>query len=181
VITISRERYVDSRILKIPGHMYKDELLWIYARSCEVPDGGVIVEIGSYRGRSAAAWYHGIEGRGTLYCVDPWDAGYPEGRSSDYEIFKEQMAFMGYTPEVLRMASIEAVEQFDDHSIDLIFIDGNHEEAGLDVDLWLPKLKPGGLLCGHDWRRGGELEASVLERVPDAKLIKGSIWAWRAE
>lgn len=171
---------MDPQILKIPGHMYKDELLWIYARSCEVPDGGIVVEIGSYRGRSAAAWYQGVEGRGTLFCIDPWDAGYPEGRPSDYEIFKEQMAIMGYTPEVVRMASIEAVGRFADQSVDLVFIDGNHAEAGLDVDLWLAKLKPTGLLCGHDWRRGGVLEAAVLERLPDAKLIKGSIWAWRA-
>jgi predicted O-methyltransferase YrrM len=169
---------LDPRILKIPGHMWKDELRWIHARACEVPDSGIVVEIGSYRGRSAAAWYQGIQGRGTLYCIDPWDDSYPEGRPSDYEIFNEQMAIMGYTPEVLRMPSIEAAKLFEDESVDLIFIDGDHKQAGLDVDLWLPKLKPDGLLCGHDWRRGGELEQQVLQRLPDAQLVKGSIWTW---
>lgn len=170
---------LDPRILKIPGHMWKDELLWIYARSCEVPDGGRIVEVGSYRGRSAAAWYQGIEDRGSLFCVDPWDADYPEGLPSDFEIFNEQMAIMGYTPEVLSMPSCLAAPLFDECSIDLIFIDGNHTEAGLDIDYWLPKLKPTGMICGHDWRRGGELERQVLARLPEAELIKGSIWAWR--
>lgn len=169
---------IDRRILSIPGHMHKDELIWIYGRSCEVPDGGVIVEIGSYRGRSAAAWYAGIQGRGILYCIDPWDAGYPEGCPSDYEIFKESMALMSYEPAILHMPSVEAAPLFDDGSIDVVFIDGNHVEAGLDVDLWLPKLKPSGLLCGHDWRRGRTLESAILKRLPDAELITGSIWKW---
>jgi predicted O-methyltransferase YrrM len=170
---------IDSRILSIPGHMHKDELIWIYSRSCEAPPGGVIVEIGSYRGRSAAAWYQGIQGRGTLYCIDPWDAAYPEGLPSDYEIFKTQMKMMGYAPTVLRMSSMEAALLFDDGSLDIVFIDGNHAEVGLDIDRWLPKLKPMGLLCGHDWRRGRALEGEILARLPDAMLVTGSIWEWR--
>lgn len=169
---------LDAKILTIPGHMYKDELCWIHARSCEVSDGGTIVEVGSYRGRSAAAWYQGIEGRGELYCVDPWNTEYPEGRPADYEIFKEQMAMMGYEPIVLRMTSVMAASLFGNDSLDLVFIDGNHREIGLDVDTWLPKVKPGGILCGHDWRRGGVLEAEVLKRLPEAQLVKGSIWRW---
>ena len=137
------------------------------------------MEIGSYRGRSAAAWYQGIEDRGSLFCVDSWDADYPEGRPSDFEIFNEQMAIMNYAPTVMRMPSVEAVEMLAPGCIDIVFIDGNHAEAGLDIDYWLPKLKLGGLICGHDWRRGGELERQVIERLPEAKLIKGSIWAWR--
>lgn len=170
---------MDSRILKIPGHMYKDELLWIYARSCEVTDGGIVVEIGSFRGRSAAAWYQGVKDRAALWCIDPWSVDHPEGRPPDYQIFKEQMAMMGYRPSVLRMTSIEALRWFDDQGVDAVFIDGNHKVAGLDVDLWLPKVVPGGLLCGHDWRPGGVLEAEVLKRLPDAEHVKGSIWQWR--
>jgi predicted O-methyltransferase YrrM len=139
----------------------------------------MVVEIGSYRGRSAAAWYQGIQGRATLYCIDPWDADYPEGTPSDYGVFKTQMEMMGYTPEVLQMPSALAVAIFADASVDAVFIDGNHVEAGLDVDLWLPKLKTSGLLCGHDWRSGKTLESEILKRLPDARLVTGSIWKWR--
>jgi len=170
---------LDPKILTIPGHMHKDELRWIYARSCEVLDGGVVVEIGSFRGRSAAAWYQGIKGRGTLYCVDPWNEQYPEGKPSDYEIFKEQMAMMGYSPTVLGMASVQAAKLYDDESVDLVFIDGNHKEIGLDMDTWLPKVKSGGLLCGHDCRRGRPLESEIMKRLPEAQRVKGSIWQWR--
>ena len=170
---------LDRRILQIPGHMYKDELRWIHARSCEVPDGGIIVEIGSFRGRSAAAWYQGIEGRGRLVCVDPWDAAYPEGKPSDYEIFKQSMATMGYKPEVIQSSSRLASALFRDQSLDVVFIDGDHNEAGIDVDLWLPKMKPCGMICGHDMRPDSKVEADILARLPDAKRVKGSIWEWR--
>lgn len=170
---------LDKRILSISGHMYKDELRWIHARSCEVPDGGVIVEVGSYRGRSAAAWYQGIQGRGRLVCVDPWDASYPEGKPSDFELFKQNMTMMGYEPEVLRLSSRLASPLFLDRSLDVVFIDGDHSQAGLDVDIWRPKVKPGGIICGHDMRPGSELEFQILKRLPEAQRVKGSIWGWR--
>ena len=170
---------LDKRILSISGHMYKDELRWIHARSLEVPDGGIIVEIGSYRGRSAAAWYQGIQGRGRLVCVDPWDAAYPEGKPSDYELFLLNMGFMGYSPTITRTSSQEASRSVSDSSLDVVFIDGDHNEAGLDVDYWLPKIKPGGMLCGHDMRKGSKVESDILARLPEAKRVKGSIWEWR--
>jgi hypothetical protein len=37
--------------------------------------------------------------------------------------------------------------------IDLLFIDGDHTTRGVfeDLEAWYPKLRPGGLLVGHDW------------------------------
>lgn len=57
---------------------------------------------------------------------------------------------------VLRMTSAEASKQFPDESIDFVFIDGDHSYEGcsLDISLWYPKLKDGGLLSGHDYRDG---------------------------
>lgn len=48
--------------------------------------------------------------------------------------------------------SVAAAERYADHSVDFCFIDGDHTEAGArrDIEAWLPKMKPGGLLAGHD-------------------------------
>ena len=47
----------------------------------------------------------------------------------------------------------EAVKDFEDGSLDAIYIDACHgfECVQKDIDMWRPKLKPGGLLSGHDF------------------------------
>jgi hypothetical protein len=50
------------------------------------------------------------------------------------------------------MTSAEAVKQFQDKSVDFVYIDGNHDYkyAEEDIRLWYPKVKEGGFLCGDD-------------------------------
>lgn len=42
-------------------------------------------------------------------------------------------------------------------SLAVVFLDGAHDEAAIRADLaaWLPKVRPGGLLCGHDRNEDG--------------------------
>ena len=53
---------------------------------------------------------------------------------------------------VIKCDSAEAAEQVEDNSLDLAFIDADHSEAGCrrDLEAWAPKVKTGGILCGHD-------------------------------
>ena len=46
----------------------------------------------------------------------------------------------------------EALQQFEDQSIDLLHIDGSHqyETVKKDFENWLPKLQKGGLILMHD-------------------------------
>lgn len=54
---------------------------------------------------------------------------------------------------VYRRTSESAVDLFEDRSLHLVFIDGDHSFDGVsnDINLWLPKVKPGGYICGHDY------------------------------
>lgn len=54
---------------------------------------------------------------------------------------------------LLEMDSIEAAATIPDASIDLVFIDADHEYEGVrdDIAAWAPKVRPGGILAGHDY------------------------------
>lgn len=133
------------------------------AKSVCTPDS-VCVEIGTWDGGFAEAILEHTKCK-TLYCVDP----YKQFPSSDYQdgmndLTQEQFdakynntkkrltTKYGNRVVFLRMTSEEAVKQFEDESLDFVYIDGNHdfEYVYKDIDLWYPKVKVDGILCGDD-------------------------------
>ena len=112
------------------------------------------VEIGVAEGDSAVALFgHGVK---FLYMIDPW-APYPEDGRADFHEERFRQALERTTPHCgrrahLRMTSAEAA-RFVPPQLDFVWIDGNHqyEFVKSDIDLYWPKIKPGGLLCGHDY------------------------------
>jgi hypothetical protein len=51
------------------------------------------------------------------------------------------------------LPSIEATKKFQDNSFDFIYIDAHHsyESVTQDLNTWYPKLRVGGVICGHDF------------------------------
>jgi hypothetical protein len=51
------------------------------------------------------------------------------------------------------MSSIEAAETYLDNSLDFVFIDAAHDYDSVKQDIisWLPKVKKGGIISGHDY------------------------------
>ena len=54
---------------------------------------------------------------------------------------------------IIKKMSYEAVIDFPDQSLDFNYIDASHlyKDVKQDLNDWLPKLKPHGLMCGHDY------------------------------
>lgn len=68
---------------------------------------------------------------------------------------------------VMRLSSYDASLLFPDNYFDLIFIDADHiyQEVKRDIDLWLPKVKSDGVLCGHDCGGNYEgVEKAIVEK-----------------
>ncbi|HAB16156.1 MAG TPA: class I SAM-dependent methyltransferase [Verrucomicrobiota bacterium] len=51
--------------------------------------------------------------------------------------------------------SVALSRQYQDANLDFVFIDGDHRYAAVraDIEAWLPKVKPGGWIGGHDYDR----------------------------
>jgi len=112
--------------------------------------GKVAVEVGSAAGESAEIALHFV---GHLYCVDPW-------HNSKNESLFDQRVGNSVRMTKMKMFSHEAAEQFENKSLDLVYIDGGHnyENVSRDIRCWFPKIEPGGWITGHDY---DELERHV--------------------
>lgn len=117
-----------------------------------------------------------------LYSIDPW-IEYPQEIYKDnanvsqtrQEEFRQwtisRLGKYGDRSMILRKTSAEAVKEFKDGSLDFVYIDAQHhyEAVKEDIALWLPKVKKGGILAGHDYMDGmlGEGNYGVKSAVDE--------------
>ena len=152
---------------------------------------GTYVEIGAWMGKSTiylAQKLKDLNSEAKFYTVDNF-LGSAEHQAelqrldkSLLSIYQANLDACGVTGYVntLVMSSVEAAATFKDRSVDFVFIDGSHayEDVKADIEAWLPKIKPGGLLAGDDYSKEwhGVMEA-VDELLPERSFI-GSSWAY---
>lgn len=85
---------------------------------------------------------------------------------------------------IMKMSSVEAAKRMLDKTFDFVFIDADHSYDGVKCDIinWLPKVKIGGFLCGHDYghQRIGEVKKAVDEMLGnDIELGEDMTWFYR--
>lgn len=153
-----------AHVMAIKGQIRRDEACCLYELARKAKGGGVIVEIGSYRGLSTAALARGsLQGAGTpVYAIDPHehvDRNAQTGEvvwrydSRDQRAFLKNMWLAGVAQIVrpICLLSGEAVAGWN-KPISLLWIDGNHEyqAARKDFEMWERFLVLGGILAFHD-------------------------------
>lgn len=118
----------------------------------------IAIEVGSWKGLSTwiLSKYCAV-----LYCVDTWKAAdstphmQEDARQRDiFSIFRQNLTQFNLMERVkpMMMTSMEAARIVPDGIFDLVFIDCDHiyKSVHQDIMSWLPKVRPGGILCGHD-------------------------------
>ena len=124
-------------------------------------DNMLVAEVGSWTGKSTGVIAKNVLSRhGHVYAIDHWQGSidvwqYDVAKKYNiFSVFRKNMELLGVSDAVhpLVMDSQTASKIFKDGSLDLVFIDGDHRYTPVknDILLWVPKLKRGGILCGHD-------------------------------
>lgn len=111
------------------------------------------VEVGCRYGASAQLWLENIPGL-DLTCIDPYRAYHRVSQGRQDLIHagaQENAARFGF--KLLRKASLDAVDDFADGSLDWVHVDGDHsfDAAVQDIIRWAPKVREGGLVLVHDY------------------------------
>lgn len=118
----------------------------------------LLVELGVYNGLSFFTFCQALEEHdidGVAYGVDCWE-GDEHTDAYDDSIYQDvaeyaREHYRGIT-YLLRMYFNEALQHFDDGTVDLLHIDGLHtyEAVHEDFTSWYPKVRPGGIVLFHD-------------------------------
>lgn len=153
-------------------------------------DGAHFVEVGGWKGKSAA--FMGVEiansGKAIRYdVVDTWAGSSEHADDPDvlngrlFDVFLANTATVREYVRPVRSTSVEAAASYPDASLDAVFLDGDHSTAAVVADCmaWWPKVTPGGVLMGHDrdWQSVGR-GVKAFEQFAGVKLRPVSSRSW---
>lgn len=137
------------------------------------PEGSHFVEVGTWKGMSAA--YMAVEiinsGKNIKFdCVDTWEFveqnDIPQEDYHDlHNIFLTNISPVKHIINPVKELSWEGAKHYEDESLDFVFIDAAHdyESVKKDINAWYPKVKKTGVIAGHDYAWGEGVRQAVNE------------------
>jgi predicted O-methyltransferase YrrM len=174
----------------VTGFMQPHELHWL---ATNASTRKAVVEFGSWKGRSTKAI--ALACPGTVYAVDHWKGSESElstnqaeavrlGADGLYDLFRLNLRDEIRSGKVIpiraesKSATLFLSAEKGYGWADMLFIDGDHmyESVKRDIQLWMPFVAHGGLLCGHDYYDAPGVMQAVRELIPNH--VEGSIWSY---
>ena len=151
-------------------------------------------EIGVWEGHTSHYLLKRCKGLKRIVCVDSYklmgdyaNIKKREGSNKIHFINAKKIAMEKLNNPKVEFYSLPsniACKKIKDKSLDIVFIDSNHQykEVKKDIQLWLPKIRNGGIIAGHDFklRRLGVVQA-VLELLEPIHTEQDSVWWKRVE
>jgi cephalosporin hydroxylase len=144
----------------------------------QLPAGSRVAELGVWQGRSLCSVADVIVRKNLqVHAVDTF-----RGTPGELDIvhdcdgklrqtFESNLVRFGISNHVIIHAgSTELIaKEMDAGSLQLVFIDADHsyERMIADIKAWLPKVRAGGVLCGHDYSHSGHAHVGVKQAVDE--------------
>lgn len=114
-----------------------------------------------------------------FYAVDPWQVyieSYhrpPHAKERDQgwwdSLYDRALVVQAEFPKlvVMRMTSIEASKILADYGLDIVYIDAVHDLVNIvnDIYAWLPKIRDGGIISGHDYIAAFREMATAIDMI----------------
>jgi len=155
------EKFMNSNIVSGLAFLLRDKL--------PIKDYCILGEVGAETGLNSTRMfvdylaYH----KGCFVCIEWFRGSETTVIYDQYE--KNKAVFEENTKDVrdkfilMPVSSEQAAKCIDDNTFDLFFIDADHRYEGVskDIELWYPKVKEGGILCGHDYDKTTYDEAYI--------------------
>jgi glycosyltransferase involved in cell wall biosynthesis len=130
----------------------------------------IVCEIGSFEGKSSELFALLTK---KVYCVDPWVLN---EQVENIAMSQSENKFDDLTKKYTNIIkikdySLNASEKFQDKFFDCVYIDGNHDYESVKQDIlcWIPKVKDGGFISGHDYH-WEDVRMAVKEIFKDLPL-----------
>ena len=174
-------------------HRYKLPPGWFYGGDIDeyrrlvedVPVGGILCELGCYKGRSLCSVADIVKRKGlTVHVVDVFTGTASEGHyESNYrQEFENNLKRFGIIDNVkiYEGTTNDEVKGFVDSAFDLLFIDADHAYSAIrqDIDNWTCKVKKGGTISGHDYGTHPGISKAVNETWDNTR-VSGYVWSKR--
>jgi glycosyltransferase involved in cell wall biosynthesis/predicted O-methyltransferase YrrM len=109
------------------------------------------------------------------------------GKDQDANFAEAQERLKDYDYTFIKKTSMDALEDFEDGSLDFVYIDGDHEFSMVAQDIvqWSKKVRVGGMVAGHDYStprrtdRSGNVKNNLTHHVKEA--VFGFMWGYRID
>ena len=176
---------VMALVAAVQGWMTLGQAATLYDSAVNCPEGGRIVEIGSFQGRSTIVLASGADLSVEVIAIDPHAGndrgpqeidGFADEAASDHDQFNANLAAAGVTDRVthLRSFSDDALHDVQG-SIEVLYVDGAHRYAPAlsDIRSWGDRVADGGTMLIHDSFSSIGVTMAILRH-----LAFGSRWRY---
>jgi predicted O-methyltransferase YrrM len=155
----------------------------VYELALTIPEGGLIVELGVCHGKTAIVLaLAAMERDGKYVGIDNWSL---EGSREEVAALFDKIFAPKHESWSWRLFNDDTHAEHwkeDKYEVDLLLIDAGHDEENVreDCRIWIPKVKPGGLVIFDDWPSGPRWQESCHEAVRCNAEMWTAEWEWAA-